>query len=162
MKKSNLFRICVVAILMLTGGALMAQSTRTFTWEPYKTKFTVPGDFRVTSSSGETWSGTNDAITMSIFPRKGENLSYAGMQKAVYGWAVDAGVKEIGTLTELAEDKLNGYWGVMYEGVYEGFPVATMLIVDPDYPDISLYIWVSYTTGLEDSVINMLMSFTPN
>jgi hypothetical protein len=162
MKKQLFFRICMVAALIFSTSALMAQSMKTFTWDPYKTKFSVPSDFRVTTSSGDEWSGTNGDITLSIFPRNGENLSAEGMIDADYNWAVSSGVKEIGDVTVLDADKLNGYWGVMYEGVLDGFPVATMLIVDPDYPDISLYIWVSYRTGLEDSVIEMLMSFTPN
>ena len=151
----------MTSILLLTATALMAQ-TQTYTWEPYKTKFTVPSNFTIKESTGDKWSGTNGDITLTIFPRKDENLSWEGMQKACYNWAVDAGVKNIGTLTELDEEKLNGYWGVMYEGDKDGFPVATMLIVDPDYTEISLYIWVSYREGKEDAVIDILMSFTPN
>jgi hypothetical protein len=162
MKKYLFFRICIVAILIFSTGALMAQDMKTFTWDSYKTKFSVPSDFRITSSTGDKWSGTNDDITLSIFPRTGENLSHTGMQDAVYNWAVSSGVKEIGDVTELDEQKINGYWGYMYEGTLDGFPVATMLIVDPDYPDISLYIWISYRSGLENTVIDMLTSFTPS
>jgi hypothetical protein len=50
----------------------------------------------------------------------------------------------------------------MYEGTIDNFPVALMLIIDPDYPSLSMYVWVSYKAGLEDTVIDMLMSFTPN
>jgi hypothetical protein len=152
----------LVAILLFSTAAVMAQDMKVFTWTDYKTKFSVPQNFRVTKSSGEYWSGTNDDITMSIYPRKDENLAQRAMKNSVYQWAVDNGVKNIGDVTELASDKLNGYWGDMYEGTIDGFPVGLMLIVDPDYPNISLYIWVSYRTGFEDTVIKMLMSFTPN
>jgi len=36
-----------------------------------------------------------------------------------------------------------------------------MLIVDPDYTEISLYIWVAYDAEQVDTVLEMLMSFTP-
>lgn len=162
MKKSLLLKTLILTFLMIGGGRLLAQDMTDYTWTDYKTKFSVPSNFKLTENSGTRWSGSNGDITMTLYPRKGENLSYADMQKNLYSWAVDAGVKDIGTLTELDEEKLNGYWGMMYEGNASGFPVATMLIVDPDYPDISIYIWVSYREGFEDTVINMLMSFTPN
>lgn len=162
MKSRKMFSAIFIAVLMLSAGSLLAQEMKSFTWDTYKTKFSIPYDFRVTESTGTTWSGTNDLITLSIFPRENENLSRTGMNNAVYNWAVDNGVKEIGDVTELDSDKLNGYWGVMYEGSLDGYPVATMLLVDPDFPEISLYIWVAYTAGYEDTVIDMLMSFTPN
>ena len=49
-----------------------------------------------------------------------------------------------------------------YEGDKDDFSVGTMLIVDPDYPDISIYIWVSYSADQTDTVLDMLKSFTPN
>lgn len=161
MFKTNFTRIALFAFLLLSAQFLAAQM-KTYTWDPYKTKFSVPSDFRVNKSTGDYWSGTNDDITLSIYPRKGENLSYSKMKTSLYQWAVDCNLEDIGAVTELDSDKLNGYWGVMHEGYSKGFPVAVMLIVDPDYPDISLYIWVSYREGLEDDVIDLLMSFTPN
>jgi hypothetical protein len=162
MKKKNVLRMLLVATMFFITGTILAQDMKVFTWDAYKTKFSVPKDFRVTKSSGEYWSGTNDDITMSIYPRKDENLSQRAMKNSVYQWAVDNKVKDIGDLTELDADKLNGYWGDMYEGNIDGFPVALMLIVDPDYPEISLYIWISYRAGNSDTVIDMLMSFMPN
>ncbi|HOY32106.1 MAG TPA: hypothetical protein PKW80_09525 [Bacteroidales bacterium] len=134
---------------------------KTYDWEPYKTQFKVPSDFVVTESSGTKWSGKNGDIALTIYPRKDENLSHSEMLDAVYEWAVKSGVKDIGDPVELDTEKLNGYWGYLYEGTVDGFPVGTMLIVDPDYPEISLYIWVSYREGFEDTVIDMLMSFIP-
>jgi hypothetical protein len=161
MKRQRMVSTLLTAILILSSGILMAQSMKTFDWDSYKTSFSVPQNFRVTKSSSEYWSGTNDDITMSIYPRKDENLTQAEMKNSVYKWAVDNNIKDIGTATELNADKLNGYWGVMFEGTIDGFPVATMLIVNPKDPNISLYIWISYRDGFEDTVIKMLMSYTP-
>ncbi|MEI6854082.1 MAG: hypothetical protein WCL06_14645 [Bacteroidota bacterium] len=162
MKKLQCYKLLFFMFVMLSATALSAQSMKDFTWDSYKTKFSVPSDFRITSSTGEKWSGTNDDITLSIYPRKNETLSHSEMQTALYNWTVDNNVKKIGDIVELDDKKLNGYWGYLYEGDVDGFPVGTMLIVDPDYPNISIYIWVSYREGLSDTVIKMLMSFTPS
>ena len=161
MKRAFVFVLLLTTALAFSSQILMAQEMKAFTWDPYKTKFSVPENFRVTNSTGGYWSGTNDDITMSIYPRKDENLTQRQMRNSVYNWAAENKVKDIGDATELDADKLNGYWGVLYEGTIDGFPVGTMLIVDPDYPDISLYIWVSYREGFDDTVIKILMSFTP-
>jgi hypothetical protein len=150
-----------VAMFFLSGTHVFGQM-KTFTWDAYKTKFKVPDDFVVDESTGEKWIGHNRSINLSIYPRKDETLSHREMTKAVYDWAVDNGVKNIGDLVELDEEKLNGYWGVLYEGDKDGFSVGTMLIVDPDYPSISIYIWVSYRESSTDQVLEMLKSFTPN
>jgi len=150
-----------VTMFFLSGTHVFGQM-KTFTWDTYKTKFKVPEDFTIDESTGEKWIGSNRKINLSIFPRKDEKLSHREMTKSVYNWAVDNGVKDIGEVVELDESKLNGYWGVLYEGTKDGFNIGTMLIVDPDYPDISLYIWVSYDDASTDTVLEMLKSFTPN
>ena len=150
-----------VAMFFLSGTHVFGQM-KTFTWDTYKTKFKVPSDFEVDESTGEKWIGHNRNINLSIYPRKDETLSHREMTKAEYDWAVDNGVKNIGDVVELDEEKLNGYWGVLYEGDKDGFNIGTMLIVDPDYPSISIYIWVSYRESQTDTVLEMLKSFTPN
>lgn len=160
-KNAKFVMALLLTVLFAFSASGVFAQMKIYTWEPYKTKFKVPDNFRVTESSGTKWSGTNSDITLSIYPRKDEKLSASGMKSALYQWAVDNGVKNIGDATDLDSEKLNGYWGYLYEGNIDGFPVGTMLIVDPDYPDISLYIWVSYRSGLEDTVIEVLMSFTP-
>lgn len=154
--------LLVITTLFMLPATVAFGQMKTFTWDTYKTKFKVPSDFIVDESTGTKWVGHNRNINLSIYPRKDENLTTREMKTAIYDWAVDNGVKNIGELTELDEEKLNGYWGVLYEGTKDGFNVGTMLIVDPDYPNISIYIWVSYREGYEDDVIEMLMSFTPN
>jgi hypothetical protein len=150
-----------VAMFFLSGTHVFGQM-KTFTWDTYKTKFKVPDDFEVDESTSEKWIGHNPNINLSIYPRKDENLTKREMTKGVYNWAVDNGVKNIGDVVELDEEKLNGYWGVLYEGEKEGFSIGTMLIVDPDYPNITIYIWVSYREAYTDQVLEMLKSFTPN
>jgi hypothetical protein len=163
MKKQIKLTVLLVfmAMFFLSGTHVLAQM-KTFTWDAYKTKFKVPEDFKVDESTDIKWIGHNDNINLSIYPRKDEKLSKLDMTKAVFSWAVDNGVKNIGDAVELDEKKLNGYWGVLYEGDKDEFSVGTMLIVDPDYPDISIYIWISYRESYSDVVLEMLKSFTPN
>lgn len=147
--------------LMLGSGAYAQEETKTYTWDAYKTKWKVPTDFRILESSGTKWSGTNDKITMSIYPRKDENLSEEGMKDAIISWARGNEVEDRGEVIDLDDEKLNGYWGVLIEGTKSGFPVGQLLLVDPDYPEISLYVWISYDEAYVDAAIEILMSFTP-
>ena len=154
--------LLLLSVLFFTCATNVFGQMKTFTWEAYKTKFKVPTDFTIDESTGDKWLGHNADITLSIYPRKGENLTNRELRNAVRTWAVDNGVTNIGEPVELDDTKLNGYTGVLYEGDKDGFAVGTMIIVDPDYPDITIYIWVSYREGQSDTVIDMLMSFTPN
>ena len=132
------------------------------TWVAYKTKFKVPSDFIVTKSTDNYWEGNNADISMSIYPKKGENLSQDKMNSAILAWATDNGVTKIGEVKTLDSKKINGYNGVFCEGEMDDFIIETLLIVDPDFPENSLYIWVSYKEVQSDTVVKMLNSFTPN
>lgn len=167
MKKLFTFKvIAVVMIAFLLSGVsvnkVFGQRWTDYTWADYKTKFKVPSDFNVTSSSGEEWSGSNNDIALSIYPRKGENLSQREMDKAILKWAQDSQVESLTEIIDLDKQKLNGYWGVMVEGKKDGWPVALMLIIDPDYPDTSMYVWVSYAESKVDIVLEILYSFIPS
>ncbi len=83
------------------------------------------------------------------------------MGETLKTWSTDNGVLIESDVIELDEEKMNGYQGVLIEGTKDDYAIGTMLIVDPDYVDISLYIWVSYDPDYVDTVIEMLMSFTP-
>lgn len=163
MKKQLKLSVLLIFVTMfILSGTHAFGQMKTFTWDAYKTKFKVPQDFEIDESTGEKWIGHNDGINLSIYPRKDEKLSKREMTQSVYDWAVDNGVKNIGDVVELDEEKLNGYWGVLYEGEKNSLSVGTMLIVDPDYPNISIYIWVNYKERETDTVLEMLKSFTPN
>jgi len=133
----------------------------TYEWKDYSTEFKIPSDFEVTTSSAEKFSATNSAILMSIYPRSEEYLTWEEMEDALKTWTTDNDVTVTGDVVELDEEKMNGYWGVLLEGTKADYNVGTMLIVDPDFPEISLYIWVAYDSDQIDTVLEMLMSFTP-
>ncbi|HPB01593.1 MAG: hypothetical protein AB7V36_03710 [Bacteroidales bacterium] len=151
-------------LLLLVATPLIAFSQVSwvdYEWKDYSTEFKIPSDFEVTTSSVEKFSATNGAITMTIYPRTEEYLSWEEMKTMLRTWTVDNEVVVSGEIVELDEEKMNGYWGVLLEGTKSDYQVGTMLIVDPDYTEISLYIWVAYDADQVDTVIEMLMSFTP-
>jgi hypothetical protein len=160
-------KIFFVKALILISFVLFAflgysQEMKTITWVAYKTKFNVPGDFYVTKSTDTYWEGNNTDISISIYPKKDENLSQDKMNSTILTWATDNGVIKIGEVKALDSKKVNGYNGVFCEGEKEGFIIETLLIVDPDFPENSLYIWISYKELQADMVFKIITSFTPN
>jgi len=146
------------AFFILTGFSF-AQNV-TYSWDIYKTKFTVPKSFKVTQNDTEAFIAGNSDINLSIYPRKKEHLAYVAMKGAVKTWADQSGVSGY-TEAEYVKN-LNGYWGCWVEGVKDSYPTFLMLAIDPDFPEISLYIWISYNQDKVDVATEILKSFTPN
>lgn len=134
---------------------------RSYTWDSYRMKFEIPEDFEIKKSDGKNFSAGNGDIYLSIYPRLNENLSYEGMEEALMAWAKSSNV----LFTDdglMYLDNLNGYWGVMADGVVDNWPVFIMLVIDPDYPETSLYVWLSYSEKGIETAEKILNSFTPN
>ena len=146
--------------MLLIASTASAQRLSPWTWDSYDTKFSVPNDFRVTKSSGTEFSATNDRLTLSIYPRTDEHLSYSAMESALIRWARQNNVRYSHS-PEYMED-LNGYWGCYIDGTASGYPTSLLLLVDPDYPDTSLYIWLSHSSAETDLAVRILQSFVPN
>ncbi len=162
MKKNYLFFIAFV--LALFSGKTQAQDWKWYTWDDYSTTFKIPEDFTIEKSSGSVFQATNKRITLSIYPRNESYESYEEMESSLLTWARDNGVvyDDLNGIVDLDENKMNGYWGILLEGTASDFPVGLLLIADPDYPDITFYIWVSYYEEEIDTVLEILQSFTPN
>lgn len=153
-------RLFLLASLVVIGMALNAQTMVTYTWSTYKMKFDIPTSFTEKVNNSEKFEASNPDINLTIYPRKGENLDADGMINALSGWVSDSQIENL-TQMDVVTDQLNGYWGVYQEGTKNGWPVFLMLMVDPDYPDISFYVWVSYREGTEDTAVKILLSFKP-
>ncbi|TAH19627.1 MAG: hypothetical protein EAZ08_07965 [Cytophagales bacterium] len=158
MKKSIFITLFFLAVVALSSS--FAQDMTTWTWDTYKMKFDVPSNFKVTKNTADAFVASNGKITLSMYPRKGQNLNYAKMQAAVLNWASSSNL-DSDSGAQYVED-LNGYWGCYVEGVAKGFPTTALLLIDPDYTDISLYVWISYAASEEDTAAAMLQSFTLN
>jgi len=159
----NFIAIFVLSLGLATFSSTFAQEWQSYTWEKYSTKFKIPTDFEVTESTGDKFEASNNVINLTIYPFKYEYKTYEAMETGLTDWAEKSKVSynKNEELIQLDETKMNGYWGMLLEGTKDDFPVGMLLIADPDYPDITLYIWVSYYEDQVDIVLEMLMSFTP-
>ncbi len=157
------------AILFLaTSTFASAQSfvLKTWDWDDYKMEFRAPDNMVIEQNDGDGFKASNQLITLDIYPRKGENLSYDGMKNAISRWAGQTNldyndVNVDGNQQPFYLSNLNGYWGVAIDGKKDGFPASMLLLVDPDYPDISFYVWISYSSEYYDDAVAILKSFKP-
>jgi hypothetical protein len=163
MKRKYFF---LAAILLLSFNFLQAQTLESWTWDTYKMKFKAPDNMRVEENDANSFQATNDVMTLDIYPRKGENLTYDGMKKAIISWANQTGLRYMdynsdGDKQPIYLDNVNGYWGCAIDGKKNGFPASMLLLVDPDFPEISFYIWISYDDDYYHDAVAILKSFKP-
>jgi hypothetical protein len=156
----------LAVLLLLSANILKAQSLESWTWDTYKMKFKAPDNMRVDENDANSFQATNDKITLDIYPRKGENLTYDGMKGAIIRWAGQTGLRYAdynsdGDAQPIYLDNINGYWGCAIDGKKQGFPASMLLLVDPDFPDISFYIWISYSNEYYHDAVTILKSFKP-
>jgi hypothetical protein len=154
-------RILLAALLTISFNLLYAQSMKAWTWADYKMKFEAPNNLTIKESSGTKFSAGNDNIFLTIYPRKGESLTYTGMKDALQKWARDSKVdfssSDVGYMSNL-----NRYWGYYIDGTgSNGLPTSLLLLVDPDYPEYSFYVWLQYQSGYLDTAVDILKSFKP-
>lgn len=154
MKRKLIF---FVTILIL-GSTIKAQM-KDWTWSQYKIKFKLPSYMNVTENNSDTFIATAANINVTIYPRSGENLETSKIKSLLRKWARDSSVRDFTEPTYLED--LNGYWGYYLEGFKENSNIFQMLIVDPDYPDIYFYIWISYNEDIETVASEILLSFKP-
>ncbi|MEO8567570.1 MAG: hypothetical protein ABI419_00495 [Ginsengibacter sp.] len=152
-------------LLSSVGSASIAQTMRVWNWNSYNMKFKAPDNMVVIKSDGTVYEASNNKITMDIYPRKDENLTYDGMKAALVKWADDLSlyykVNSSGETQPIYLSNINGYWGCAIDGSKSGFSASVLLLVDPDHPNISFYIWISYAKEYYHDVVNILKSFTP-
>lgn len=161
MKKSIFI---TAAVVLFMGTFTMAQSLKSFTWDTYKTKFKIGSDFEIKESTGDFFSAGTYDINLTISPMKNsEGNTYTSLQKGLKSWVATNDVTVNSSGYQHLED-LNGYHGCMIDGTYNNGTqtVFMMNVVDPDYTDIHLYVWVAYNTKSYDLALEILKSFTPN
>lgn len=151
----------ISAIALLITGFSFAQYTD-YTWDTYKTKFQIATDMTVQESTADYFSAGNFDINLTISPQKGGSNSYADLQSGLKAWVKQNNVT-VSSKGYLHLEDLNGYHGCMIDGYYNGTQQVFMMnVVDPDYTDIHLYVWIAYNTKSYDKAEKILYSFTPN
>lgn len=158
-------KIFLAILVSIISSASIAQKMQVWNWDSYKMKFKAPDNMVILKSDGTVYEASNNKITMDIYPRKNENLTYDGMKTAIVSWADDLSLSytanSSGETQPIHLSNLNGYWGCAIDGTKDGFSASVLLLVDPDHPDISFYIWISYAKEYYHDVVNILKSFTP-
>lgn len=160
------YKIFQTALLLAISVVVHSQTLQLWTWDTYKIKFKAPDNLVVQKNDATVYEATNKAMALDIYPRKGENLTYDGMKNAIIKWADDLNLSyntenSDGNTQPIYLENINGYWGCAIDGSKSGFPATVMLIVNPDYPELSFYIWISYAKEYYHDAVAVLKSFTP-
>jgi len=158
MKKLLLF-----SCLIITTTVLHAQDFKLWTWSEYKVKFKTLDNFILTANNSREFKAYNSCINFEIYPRRGETQSYTGMKSTITRWASQNNLNYDGKSEPVYLENINGYRGVGLDTYSNGVPVSIFLLTDPDYPDISFYIWFSYRHTEDSNIcLAILRSFTPS
>lgn len=145
---------------LMTCQWASAQMTE-WTWDIYKVKFSAPSDFKVKKNEKAGFSAGNGSIHIDMYPENGANVSYEQMYDAIAAWANKNKLAYEGEPTYMED--LNGYWGCYIDGYApNNLPTSVLLLIDPDYPEIGLYVWLQYQEDYIDTAVEMLRSFIPN
>ena len=158
MKMKTLF---VMMFCTFTAGTAMAQSLKKWNWGTYKMAFQAPSDFSVDKNNAQIFDAGNGKLHLTIYPEKGEKFTQASMKGLLKEWAQSNKLKWGGKVSTMED--LNGYWGVYVDGTSpEGLPTSVLMLVDPDFPEISFYVWLQYQDGELDTAVEILKSFIPS
>jgi Dihydro-orotase-like len=160
------YKISQTILLITISIVTHAQTLQSWTWDTYKIKFKAPNNLDVQKNDATVYEATNKTMALDIYPRKGENLTYDGMKNAIVKWATDLDLSyntqnSDGDTQPIYIENINGYWGCAIDGSKKGFPSTIMLLVNPDYPELSFYIWLSYAKEYYHDAVAILRSFTP-
>ena len=159
-------RFLQTIVLCAISLTVAAQSLQTWKWDSYKMKFKAPDNMVVKKSDATVYEASNNSVTMDIYPRKGENLTYDGMKNAIIKWADKISLSynaqnSSGDSQPIYLENINRYWGCAIDGTKEGFSASILLLQDPDNTDISFYVYVSYAKEYYHDAVAILKSFTP-
>lgn len=160
MKRTPVFLTVLFFALIFVKATSFSQAMTEYTWNSYSVKFKIPKTFNVTENSSSQFSAGDADAWLTVYPRSGENLSYNKMKKSLKEWASNSGVSGY---SNVYDESVNGYWGVYLNGYKNdnGLPVYLGLLIHPDYPDISMYIWINYNSDALDIANKIFYSFTP-
>ena len=152
--------VFMLALLFLNQAAY-SQQMKDFNWDSYNTKFSIPTTFNVDKSTGTEFQAGDGDVYLSIYPKSGGSVTFSQMKAKLEDWASESKVYDYPKVYEL--ENLNGYWGVYLEGTNStnSLPALLMLVVHPDYPTKSMYVWINYKKESINVADKILKSFTP-
>ena len=140
--------------------SFVSAQLKTWNWTEYKMQFKAPSSFKIDENNSEKFSAGNGNLYLTIYPKKGTKMSYEGLKNALRDWSRQNDLtykKDVQYMSNL-----NRYWGVYIDGVApSGLPTTLLLLVDPDYSNISFYVWLQYQSDYVDTAVEILKSFVP-
>lgn len=154
------YKLLVLGIFCFYTMNAISQSLKTWDWTNYKMQFKAPSNFKVDKNNAEIFDAGNGDLHLTIYPEKVEKVSESEMASLLRTWAKENKLKFDGKVQKM--ENLNGYWGVYVDGQADGMPTSILLLVDPDYPTISFYVWLQYDAAHEDMAVKILQSFIPS
>jgi hypothetical protein len=152
-------------IMLIISSMINAQSLQTWNWDTYRMKFKAPDNMTLQENDANGYQASNNNITLDIYPRSSENLTYDGMKNAIINWANQLELYYTNTSEGKTQPiylaNINGYWGCAIDGSKQGFPASILLLIDPDHPNIGFYVWISYAKEYYHDAVAILKSFQP-
>lgn len=152
--------LLLIIVLSLNYSFLYCQTNKSWTWNSYKITLQAPSDFVVKESSPTFFHAGNGNLFLSIYPKKGENLTYDRMQQASQSWAIQSKVTFTSSDSGYLPN-LNRFWSYYIKARdYKAMPTYILLLVDPGHVENSYYVWLQYKSGYEATALNVLKSFS--
>jgi hypothetical protein len=182
MKKYLLFLllwgICLSSYAQVAGGGSKKSSSKTNTntttttttntttpelkawdWKDYNLKFKAPTNFKVTRSDGEAFIAENGDINLSIYPKKGEKLTRTSMESYLLTWAKDNKVTNYDKANYV--ENFRGFHCYYVDGKVGDYPTSLMVMVNPNTPEVTIYVWLSYASSEYNTAVEIIKSFQP-
>ena len=153
-------------LLLVISAAANAQTLKLWEWDTYKLKFRAPDDLILQKNDATIYEAGNSNMYLDIYPHKGDNLTYEGMKNSFIKWADDLGLSystanASGNTQPIYLENLNGFQGCAIDGTKNNLPATVLVIVNPQEPEFSFYIWINYKSDYYQDAVAVLKSFTP-
>ena len=153
-------------LLLAMSAGINAQSLKSWVWDTYKIKFQAPDNLVLKKNDATIFEAGNNYMYLDIYPNKGNQMTYDGMRSSLIQWASTTGIQyqavnSSGQSQPIYLSNLNGFWGCAIDGAKDNLPATILLIVNPNDPTLSFYIWINYQQSYYHDAVAVLKSFTP-
>ena len=155
-----------ILFFVAISAAANAQTLKQWVWDEYKLKFKAPEDLALRKNDSTIYEAGNNNMYLDIYPRRGEEYTHDGLKNNLIQWASEEGVSYQpintgGSQQPIYIDNLNGFWGCAIDGSKNNLPTTMLLIVNPNDPTLSFYVWINYAQEYYRDALAVLQSFTP-
>lgn len=147
-------------------GIANTQSLKTFTWDAYKIKFQIPDNMTIMESNGNRFWAKNNQISIDIYPRMVDSISYKMMKTDIINWLLKSGAtygptNSNGYTQPDLYNKITGYWGYYIEAKKDLSDIIALLLADSKQKRLNFYIWISYIDASKTQASEILNSIKP-